>query len=478
MRSLLGPAFVALLFVLLQLPDIASYPLVTTDEAFLNDPALQLARAGRFRNDVLSANLGFDGPYFWQPPGLALVQAAIYKLAGFGLWQTRISAILFGGLVCAALYRLVEALTGRPGIALGAALVPVFWPTLLLTAKIARMDTHALFFLLLASLFAVHSLGRDGNRRPMLAGLCLGIAGIFHPVAISWAIGLGLAYAWQARHTPLRVLAMALAAAVLPALWAVAAALNPDAFSGQFMTQIAERSGSNDLAERLFGGAWRYRDEFLRVPLLLPLLLLAVGFGWRTVRASPALCMLLATAAIAFVVTYFGGGPDHGFYQLYPMTALVVVVAGVMPALIARFGRLVMAVTAGVLMASMVFASYAPRALALIAQGPARDYELQFTELTRRLQPGDQVWGTAVAWYAIAAAGARLDAHREDVPVGWRTRPDPARHRFVVMLDEETFPNEGFRRLGAFGQAPRAIRGSTFASQDYVYEIWQSTQLP
>ena len=48
-------------------------------------------------------------------------------------------------------------------------------------------------------------------------------------------------------------------------------------------------------------------------------------------------------------------------------------------------GGFALSVVAGVLMASMVFASYAPRALALVAQRSARDYGLQFTELTRRL---------------------------------------------------------------------------------------------
>ena len=32
-------------------------------------------------------------------------------------------------------------------------------------------------------------------------------------------------------------------------------------------------------------------------------------------------------------------------------------------------------------------------------------------------------------------------------------------------------------RVGLFGQSPRTIRGSSFASRDHVYELWQSIEL-
>lgn len=478
MRVLLVPAFVSVAFVLLQILDITTYPLVTTDEAFLNDPALQLVHEGRFRNDVLSLNDGFDGPYFWQPPGLALLQAAIYKVAGFGLWQTRIGAIVFGGLACGLLYRLVEELTGRRAIALAAALLPFAWPTYLLTAKIARMDTHAIFFLLLATLLAVRSIDRADIRLPAAAGLCLGLAGMFHPAAVTWASGLVAAYAWQKRREPTLVLFMVLAMALPAAPWAIYAALHADAFAGQFLVQLANRSSYGSHGAPLTGGLLRYREELARVPLMLPLLLLAVVAGWRHILASRPLAMLLVATVVCFSVTYVISGAKHGFYQLYPITLLVVVAAAALPPITSKWGIAAAATLAGALVTNLILASYAPRAVALAAQTGPRDYALQFDELTRRLRRGDQVWGTAVAWYAIVASGGRLDAHREDVPVRWTTAPDPARHRFVVVLDDETFASEGYRRIGIFGQSPRRVLGRTYASQDYVYEIWQSTRLP
>jgi hypothetical protein len=49
-RAIVLPALVAVAFIVLQLVDVASYPLAVPDEAFLNDAGLQLVRTGRFHS--------------------------------------------------------------------------------------------------------------------------------------------------------------------------------------------------------------------------------------------------------------------------------------------------------------------------------------------------------------------------------------------------------------------------------------------
>ncbi|MBV8393845.1 MAG: hypothetical protein JOY81_11750 [Alphaproteobacteria bacterium] len=121
--------------------------------------------------------------------------------------------------------------------------------------------------------------------------------------------------------------------------------------------------------------------------------------------------------------------------------------------------------------------TYLPRAVALAAQSRQRDYALQYKELTSRLRPGDQVWGTAIAWDAVVKAGARIDAEPESVPLLWTTKPDPSKHRFVVVPAGRSFENAGFRKIGDYGEALPTILGSTYSSHDYRYELWASNQL-
>src|SRR5262249_2437697 len=141
----------ALLFMVLQCLDISTYPMVGSDEAFLNDPGLQLLTTGKFRSDVLSENPGFEDHYFWQPPGLALTTAVSYRLFGFGIWQTRLPGIVFGAAALGVLFLLVHYVSNKVLPAAFASLSLLVWPYWVLTSKAARMDTAAIFFLLLST---------------------------------------------------------------------------------------------------------------------------------------------------------------------------------------------------------------------------------------------------------------------------------------------------------------------------------------
>jgi 4-amino-4-deoxy-L-arabinose transferase-like glycosyltransferase len=482
--SLLAPVLLGLAFVCLQLVDISTYPMVTADEAFYSDPAFQLVSRFSFRNDVLSGNLGFDGPYFWQPPGYAFLQALIYAIAGFGIWQTRLAGIVFGGAACIALYKLIELLTGNRRVAFVAGSLPMFWPAFLLTAKSSRMDTHAIFFLLLATNFAIRSLEPRASRIFSIAcGACIGIMGVIHSAGITWAIGLVLGLALQTWRTPKNLVLLAAAAAALPAAWLVAGAIHVDAFKGQFLYHLANRSAAGSLVERLVGEFGRYQTELTRVPLVIPVLVFVAVIGFRSLPASRPFRVVLTMTTTAFVLNLFAAGKSFGFYQLYTISCLIVfcamIWANALEALSPAKRRLG-AVLLGAMIVNMAAVAYAPRAAALVWQGPQRDYWLQFKELTSRLQPGDQLWGTAVAWYAAVSAGARLDAHSQAVPVRWASAPDPMRHRFLVFLKDEGVGREvdGYRKLGTFGEPVPRILGSALTNASYVYDLWISTKLP
>jgi hypothetical protein len=483
MKALSVPALLALVFICLQLPDISTYPLVTTDEAFLSDAALQLVRHGVFRSDLLRMNIGFDGPYFWHPPGFSLAQALIYEIAGFGIWQTRLAAIIFGGLVCGALYRAVEVLTGDRRIALAAGCLPMFWASFLLTARTARMDCGAIFFLLIATTLTVQMVkGKPSWATAFAAGFSIGLAGIFHSIAATWAASLIFAFTLETWRTPRYVILMVLGAAILPAAWLVSAAFHYDAFDAQFIYQLTGRTASLGLLNRVAGDFTRYGREFGRWPTALALLLFMAYLGVRATERRTPFRMLFTTTISAAMVNMMIAGKSFGFYQLYILFPLVLVCAVVWRSALdgAMTNRMHLLGTA--LYCAMILnaaaVAYIPRVVALLMQTRERDYALQFDALTSRLKPCDQVWGTAVSWFAVLSAGARLDARPEPVPLRWRSAPESARHRFVVMLKGKTFDTDGYAKVGTFGEPLPNFLGSTYSSYEYVYEIWQSTQLP
>ena len=483
MRALSIPAVLALVFICLQLPDITTYPLVTTDEAFLSDAALQLVRHGIFRSDLLRMNIGFDGPYFWHPPGFSLAQALIYEIGGFGIWQTRLSAIIFGGLVCGALYRAVDVLTGDRRIALAAGILPIFWTSFLLTSRTTRMDCAAIFFLLVATIFTVRMVkGKPDWATAFAAGFSIGLAGIFHSIAATWAAGLIFAFTLETWRTPRYVILMVVGAAILPAAWLVGAAFHYDAFDAQFIYQLTGRTASEGFFGRIAGDFTRYGREFTRWPAALVLLLFMAYLGVRTPLRQPPFRVLFTTTVAAALVSMMITGKSFGFYQLYIRFPVVLVCAVVWRSALDGAMTKRMCVLGTSLYCAMVLnaaaVTYIPRIIANVMQTRERDYALQFDALTSRLKPGDQVWGTAVSWFAVLSAGARLDAAPEAVPLRWRSAPDPARHRFVVMLVGKTFDTDGYAKVGTFGEALPMVLGTTYSNYEYVYEIWQSTRLP
>ena len=177
----------ALAFVVLQCLDVTTYPLVNGDEALLNDAGWQLATTGRFRADVLALHRGAEDHYLWQVPGLGFAAAVSYELFGFGIWQTRLTGILFGGLGVWAIFAFVRSITPGTTGAWLAALSLFLWPDWMLTAKESRMDTPAIAALLLSSLLVVQSLRSGapaGLGRLFLAGLCTSVATMFHSAAL------------------------------------------------------------------------------------------------------------------------------------------------------------------------------------------------------------------------------------------------------------------------------------------------------
>jgi len=243
--------------------------------------------------------------------------------------------------------------------------------------------------------------------------------------------------------------------------------------------QIIHRTNDGGILSAIPSELARYIHELKRLPTFFPLAFIAAAALWPSKLARTRKFKLLFSAWIGLAVANaFMAGKESGFYTVYPFVLLLSLISIGIAELwnsetsVSRM-RFVLAtiVLFGFGLNATAF-TYGPRLLAFI-QRDQRDYEKQFRRLSELLRPGDQVWGSASAWYAVVAACARLDAQPEAVPIVWHTSPIPEQHRFVI-----TEPNKnnfvGFKKIGVFGSDLPVIFGSRLSNASYLFEMWES----
>ncbi|MDP1909083.1 MAG: hypothetical protein Q8K85_12345, partial [Hyphomicrobium sp.] len=351
--------------------------------------------------------------------------------------------------------------------------------------------TAAIAALLLSSLLVVQSLRSGapaGLGRLLLAGLCTSVATMFHSAALPWGAGLGIVIFIFAPNRFRSALVFGLAAAALGAAWLVYALQFPQEFQAQYLSLLFDRSGGGGLLDRFATEGARYGLEFQRLPTVYVLAFFALcGVIAGRLWADRGARVLLTLAALVLLLHVLVAGKSSGFYTLYPMTLVFCVIGIGVEACLAesgtRYRRRWLAIGATVaslaLVANAAALSVGPRVLAYWFQEPQRDYALQMAPLSGRLKPGDQVWGTAVAWFAVVKAGARQDVHDWMGPVVEAPRPDPLRHKYVVVHRGAQFAGaDGYRKILEFGSDLPLVFGSRLADRPYTLDLWQSNALP
>lgn len=268
-RLALALAFLA--YLLLVSGSIRTF-LPWCDEGWFADPAYNLITRGSLGTSVLdpsgtfstfrNARLeGLDRHTYWIMPVHPLLQAAWYKLAGFGLFQMRALSALAGAVALFAWFVVVRRLTGDPTVALAAfALLAVDFQ-FVWAASVGRMDILCVGFGL-AALAVYLTLRETHFRTAVLASNTLLAAALFtHPNSILLFFDLCLLALWFDRRR-LRPAVLALAAApYLAGLagWGLYILQSPPDFLSQFS---ANAQASNRYAVLL--APWNaVRDEFL-----------------------------------------------------------------------------------------------------------------------------------------------------------------------------------------------------------------------
>ncbi len=402
------PRHVALLvafacgWIVWQVATLTRSPVPYYDDTFFASVGDSLERAGELKLPV--SPLHISGPVYLYGPVYFAVQAFVFRHLGFGIFQNRILALLFGlGIVVVAFASLRQAGVRRD-IALPACIALALDPTLHLSMHGGRMDTVALFFILASLVLLQKSWASESLALSATSGV-LAAAGILttprpgYLVVLMGAI-LGMRFVLApTRQRALQLVFWALPIAGLYALWV------RHAFGD--VTALLAYYGAH--ADTYVGGRLTVRT--VHYPLL------AVLAGVTTVRllaAPKARFDELTWFSFAGIVVFYALGinaPRFGTQYCVFLTPLVYVA-------LARLasdldGRQAFGVPGASLFriafaALLVFnvATFTARSTLELVQWTSRDPAPADQVARRFIPPGSKVIGDDKFYFAVKNAGS------------------------------------------------------------------------
>ncbi len=319
------------LYLAISLSHLTVVPPVYEDEPWLASTGWKLAHQGVLGSDLLRGLWGTEHHHFWFMPLHPLLLAATYRVAGFGLLQTRLGPVVMGLLTLVLTYALGRRLFDRTvgTVAVAALLLlrtagttPSQLTGILLVdlSRIARYDV-LVPVLGLGALHVFLSAERRRDRRlHAAAGALAGLAALAHVYGAFWIVVLLALAAWN-RSGPGALAALAAGCAVPWAAYAAYVLTDlPDwlAQTRGYAPRFGVLSPSWYLHNLLSephrygpglgtpGFSWLLRPGFWAAATAVPVSLVALAR--RTLRGDPAARTLLVPALVlpllfAFLLT-------------------------------------------------------------------------------------------------------------------------------------------------------------------------------
>lgn len=400
------------LLMLLLWPLLTRVPRVYGDDSWSTMAGYTLAFEGVPRNPGQMGR-GGTNVYLLQPRLLPnVVCAAVYRVVGFGLAQSRFVATLFCMMLMFASYGLVRRLCG-PVAAAGTAVMTAVDPWVFLTGRTCREEIFLAALLWLSWWLLLDAFDRNCRKRALFGGLLTGLACWTHPNAVLFTIAAAVTLAvilrrvmWNPRILGWSLLGMAVGVAPYVAYVAYVQSTT----SIRLMDQLAERSAAYQRPPGEMLAAERERwDNFLQLPMRLPLLMLylwAVGLAaWRGGQAERLLLLLVLIAAVLMPVLIQGA---HGRYLVVLVPALCALVWRSLPG-IGRVTKLwseavwrhtsLRWATAGVLVVYAAM-SLVPTVAILWAHRHA-DYNRWMSRIARSIPPDARVMAHTMYWTGL-----------------------------------------------------------------------------
>ncbi|MCC6179117.1 MAG: glycosyltransferase family 39 protein [Chloroflexi bacterium] len=328
-------------YLAISLPGLARWPPLVNDEG-REANLFWVASGADPTAERMNAHRGFPT---WGNGGLQGATAAIiFRLAGLGVFQARLTSLLWGGLLLWLVYLVGRRYWSR-SVGLGAAAMLAVSDPFLVSSHTLRPDVQVAAMILGALLLAERALTPSTwptPRRALLfafgAGLLLGLTMDTHPNSLAFFPLVGrvfpLRLGWRGflRRHETWLFAGGIVAA---ALYYLAVRFLPDPASflaalgywvGVDKAPPAARSGGRGLLAMLANEVERYRDYFGEEPLELGLILLGLAGGIAmAARGSYPARLLLLGLVFAFGFFVVAVSMKSKYYMLltYPYYLLL-----------------------------------------------------------------------------------------------------------------------------------------------------------
>ncbi|NUQ62828.1 MAG: glycosyltransferase family 39 protein [Pirellulales bacterium] len=333
-RSLLIMAGVAAVFLAVRVP-LMYRQCGGNDEDWFSVPGWTVAHEGIPRvpyapsRDPRCAFYRVDEAMFGLPPAYFYWQAPFFLALPDGYGTARLASGVAGLIAVWLVYRLGRAFYQDEATGLWAAGLYSVSRVFYFPAQTARPDTLCATLGLAALLAAWHWRTSGRLRYVVGAGVLVGLGALAHPFAIVYALQVGF---WllisgrgiRGRLGPAAVL-VACTLAVL-CLWLPLILAYPEAFRGQFFTNVLDRAGPGIAHRFLHPWPWMVHHAEIVLELALPIQFAAMFLGLlgatlidlrRRYEPEPVSMLALAWSGLYFLAVCQGPHSIKG-YWCYP----------------------------------------------------------------------------------------------------------------------------------------------------------------
>jgi len=304
------------------------------DEGFYGIPAQVLNVTGALRNPVMeSAGIkylqGIDQTFYWMVPMGMVLQAAAFKVFGFGILVQRGLSVVCGLGAVLMWYFALRRLVAERVAALASILLSLDFVFLSLSSR-GRSDIISLFFAMAALAAYMHWRDRSLTLALAVANISCALSGMVHPNGGIAAVVslLILSLYLDRRHLRWGHLAVVVACyGVLGLCWGLYIAKAPNLFVAQFFGNVAGRFDGPMTLTRLFRGeVTRYVSAyglenahgFKMVRVLIPVsyfsAVIFCALSKELRRRSAVLLMMFVAISLTLV---FLEGAKQGWYLVH-----------------------------------------------------------------------------------------------------------------------------------------------------------------
>ncbi|MHC4389550.1 MAG: ArnT family glycosyltransferase, partial [Planctomycetota bacterium] len=203
-------------------PLLSRVPSFFIDEAWDSALAYNLAQTGSLKHPFIEGLGGIHIHFVQNRVVLALVSAAVFKVADYGVATSRIGSLIFASLAIVSLYGVIRCWSGRRQ-ALWTALATIVHPWFFDISRRARPEIYYAALSLAFLWLLVFFLASGSRRAAFFSGLVAGLAALSHANGLILVFSIGCAAViWIRTKSIARLISWGLLGFVLIVLpWAI-----------------------------------------------------------------------------------------------------------------------------------------------------------------------------------------------------------------------------------------------------------------